>query len=434
MLDIKFIRENSDIVKDAVKKKAMSLNVDRILELDKNRRDTLDIVEKLRAEQNRASYAITKAKSGSDKQDIIEKMRDVKNSLETSEVSLERIEEELNSLLNRVPNIPFEDVPVGPNEKSNKVLREVGDKPKFDFEPQDYMAIAEAHNWIDIKRAAKVSGSRFGYIKGGLALLEFAIIRYALDFLINPEKIREVIENCKLKIENSAFTPILPPVMIKPKYMDAMGFLYGEAADDVYYLEKDDSYLVGTSEQSIGPMHADEALKEDDLPLRYIGFSTCFRREAGSYGKDTKGILRVHQFDKIEMISFAHPEKSRDEHKFLLSINEKMMQDLGLPYRVAHICTGDMGLAKAEQFDIETWIPSEKTYRETHSASNITDFQARRLNIKFGKNKEYVHMLNATVFAIGRTLIAIIENYQTKDGEVEVPKALQEYLGKKKIK
>jgi len=435
MLDIKFIRENPDIVKDAVKKKAMTVDVDRILDLDEEKRETLQAVEKLRAEQNVKSHVSrTLGKFGKkEKERIALEMRPLKEELQKQEGSLKKIEEELSVLLKQVPNIPFENVPVGPNEKSNKVLREVGDKPKFDFEPQDYVAITEAHNWIDIKRAAKVSGSRFGYIKGDLALLEFAIIRYALDFLTNPEKIKEVIENCKLKIENSAFVPVLPPVMIKPRYMDAMGFLHGEAADDVYYLEKDDLYFVGTSEQSIGPMHADEVLKEEDLPLRYIGFSTCFRREAGSYGKDTKGILRVHQFDKIEMISFSHPEKSRDEHKFLLSVNEKMMEALGLPYRVAHICTGDMGLAKAEQFDIETWIPSENTYRETHSASNITDFQARRLNIKFGKNKEYVHMLNGTVFAIGRILIAIIENYQTKDGEVNIPKALQQYIGKKKI-
>ena len=415
MLNIKFIRENPDVVKESAKNKNVKVDIDRILMLDKNRRDTLQIVEKLRAEQNnKASREMT--------QDLIEKMRDVKKNLKDNEELLNKTEDELDILLKQVPNIPYDDVPVGPDEKSNKVLREIGDKSKFDFEPQDYMAIAEAHDWIDIKRASKVSGSRFGYIKGDLALLEFAIIRYALDFLTDPKN-----------TSNKPFVPVLPPVMIKPRYMDAMGFLYGEAADDVYYLEKNDLYLVGTSEQSIGPMHADEVLKEDDLPLRYIGFSTCFRREAGSYGKDTKGILRVHQFDKIEMISFAHPDKSRDEHKFLLSINEKMMEALGLPYRVVHICTGDMGLAKAEQFDIETWIPSENTYRETHSASNITDFQARRLNIKFGKNKEYVHMLNDTVFAIGRTLIAIIENYQTKDGEVNIPKALQQYIGKKKI-
>ena len=417
MLDIKFIRENPDAVKDAAKKKAMEVDVDRILELDKERRDTLQVVEKLRAEQNKASHTISSEKDDRKKKGLISEMRDVKKNLQESEGTLEKAEEELNDLLKLVPNIPYDDVPVGPDASANVVLREVGKKPKFSFDANDYLTIAETHDWIDIERAAKVSGSRFGYIKGDLALLEFAIVRYAMDFLTKER-----------------FTPVLPPVLVKPEYMEAMGFLHGEAADDAYYLEKDELYLAGTSEQVIGPMHAGETFKGEDLPKRYVGFSTCFRREAGSYGRDTKGILRVHQFDKVEMVVFAHPEKSREELTYLLSLNEKMMQELKLPYRVVHISTGDMGLAKADMYDIETWIPSENTYRETHSASNITDFQARRLNIKFGKDRQYVHMLNGTVFAIGRTLIAIIENYQTKDGEVEIPKALQGYMGKKKLK
>ena len=219
----------------------------------------------------------------------------------------------------------------------------------------------------------------------------------------------------------------MPPVMVKPEYMDAMGFLYGDIKDDMYFLEQDQLYLVGTSEQSLGPMHAGEMLMLDKLPLRYAGFSTCFRREAGSYGKDTRGILRVHQFDKIEMVSFCDPEKSREEHRYLLGLNEAMMRELNLPYRVLHISTGDMGLAKAEQFDVETWIPSEGQYRETHSASNTTDFQARRLDIRT-KDKDgetvFVHMLNDTAFAIGRMLIALIENFQQKDGSVELPDIL----------
>jgi len=417
MLDIKFIRENPDAVKDAAKKKAMEVDVDRILELDKERRDTLQVVEKLRAEQNKASHIISSEKDDRKKKGLISEMRDVKKNLQESEGTLEKAEEELNGLLKLVPNIAYDDVPVGPDASANVVLREVGKKPKFSFDANDYLTIAETHDWIDIERAAKVSGSRFGYIKGDLALLEFAIVRYAMDFLTKER-----------------FTPVLPPVLVKPEYMEAMGFLHGEAADDAYYLEKDELYLAGTSEQVIGPMHAGETFKGEDLPKRYVGFSTCFRREAGSYGRDTKGILRVHQFDKVEMVVFAHPEKSREELTYLLSLNEKMMQELKLPYRVVHISTGDMGLAKADMYDIETWIPSENTYRETHSASNITDFQARRLNIKFGKDRQYVHMLNGTVFAIGRTLIAIIENYQTKDGEVEIPKALQGYMGKKKLK
>lgn len=433
MLDIKFIRENSDIVKQAAKNKNIKVDVDRILDLDKKRREKLQISEKLKAEKNKTSYQIGKTQDEEQRKECIEEMQGVKEEIETIEGSLENIEKELNTLLKQIPNIPFQDVPVGENENANIVLREVGDKSKFDFEAKDYMAIAEAHDWIDVRRAGKVSGTRFGYIKGDLALLEFAIVRYVLDFLTNFNRLDEVIKNLKLKIKNPSFEAVLPPVLIKPEYMDAMGFLHGEAADDVYYLEKDNLYLVGTSEQAIGPMHAGEVFKEEDLPKRYVGFSTCFRREAGSYGKDTKGILRVHQFDKIEMISFTTPEESRNEHQFLLGINETMMQELGLPYRVIHICTGDMGLAKAEQFDIETWIPSEGRYRETHSASNITDFQARRLNIKFGKEKQYVHMLNDTCFAIGRTLIAIIENFQTKEGWVEIPKVLHMYLGKGKI-
>lgn len=416
MLDITFIRENPDVVKDAVEKKAMKVDIDRILELDKERRETLQKVEQLRAEQNQASQTLMREKDAATRENLIDKMQEVKANLKEREFSLGKIEEELNGLLKLVPNIPFPEAPVGSDDKSNVVLREVGDKPKFSFEPKDYMTIAESHDWIDVTRAAKVSGTRFGYIKGDLALLEFAIIRYALDTLTKE-----------------GFTLVLPPVLIKPEYMEAMGFLHGEAADDVYYLEKDKLYLVGTSEQAIGPMHAGEVFKEEDLPRRYVGFSACFRREAGSYGRDTKGILRVHQFDKVEMVVFAHPDKSREEHQYLLSLNEKMMQELGLPYQVVHISTGDMGLAKAEQFDIETWIPSEQTYRETHSASNITDFQARRLHIRFGKDKQYVHMLNDTVFALGRTFIAIIENYQTKNGDVEVPKALQRYVGKKRM-
>lgn len=426
MLDIKFIRENPDAVKQAAKNKNINVDIDRILELDKKRRDTLQIVEKMKSEKNRASYKIGEMEGDEgEKKELMEEMRGVKEEIDDLEDTLIGVENELNGLLKLVPNIPFPEVPIGKDESANVVLREVGGKPKFDFTPKDYMEIAEARDWIDVKRAGKVSGTRFGYIKGDLALLEFDIIRYALDVLIKQ-----------------GFIPVLPPVLIKPEYMDAMGFLHGPSADDAYYLEKDDLYLVGTSEQSIGPMHAGEVFKEEDLPKRYVGFSTCFRREAGSYGKDTKGILRVHQFDKIEMISFTTPEKSREEHKFLLAINETMMQELGLPYRVVHICTGDMGLAKADMYDIETWIPSEGRYRETHSASNITDFQARRLNIKYkklvvGRRKPetmFVHMLNDTCFAIGRTLIAIIENFQTKDGDVEVPKVLQSYMGKKELK
>lgn len=313
------------------------------------------------------------------------------------------------------------DVPVGKDESENVVLRQVGKKPEFDFEPRDYMEIASVLDLIDIQRAAKVSGSRFGYLKNEAALLEFALVSYAFEIL-----------------RNENFSPVIPPVMIKRRSMDAMGYIDTEEdRQERYFFPDDDLYLVGTSEQSIGPMHMDEILDENRLPLRYAGFSTCFRREAGSYGKDTKGILRVHQFDKIEMFSFTRPEDSATEHKLMLEIEEKLMQGLGLPYQVVVLCSSDFARPSAATFDIETWIPSEGCFRETHSTSNCTDYQSRRLNIRFKDKKtgktEFVHTLNGTAFAMGRIIIAILENFQQKDGSVLVPQVLQKYTGFEKI-
>jgi len=322
-----------------------------------------------------------------------------------------------------LPNIPFEDVPVGKDDSQNIILRKVGKSTKGG---KDYMQLGQDLNLIDIDRAGKVAGSRFGYIKNELALLEFALIKLVMDTLKNLPAGRQ-----------GKFQPVIPPVMVKNQM--ARGTGYFEAADEkeAYYLPADDMYLVGTSEQSLVAMHADEVLDEKKLPLRYVGFSTCFRREAGSYGKDTKGILRVHQFDKLEMVIFSKVEDSATEHKLLLSIEEKLMKALGLPYQVINICTGDLGRPAAAKFDIETWLPSENKYRETHSTSNCTDYQARRLNIRYkdANNKmQFVHTLNGTAFAIGRILIMILENYQQKDGSIKVPKVLQKYCGFKAIK
>lgn len=419
MLDIRFIRENTDVVKQAALDKGVKVDIDRLLKVDEERRSRISLRDELRAKQNKVSQEISIEKDQALRDEKIAEMQHLKKDLKDIEEHLEGLETEYHDLMYAVPNIPYPEVPRGKDEKSNVVLREVGKRTEFDFEAKDYLTIAESHQWIDMARAAKIAGSRFAYIRGELALLEFAIIQYTLNRLVKE-----------------GFTPVVPPVMVKPEYMNAMGFLHGEAKDDVYFLEQDQLYLVGTSEQSIGPMHADETLDINSLPRRYAGFSTCFRREAGSYGRDTHGILRVHQFDKVEMISFTDPKKSREEHKYLLSLNESMMQDLGLPYRILHMATGDMSLPKAEQFDVETWIPSEKCYRETHSASNITDFQARRLNVRTKMEDgtiQFVHMLNDTAFAIPRMLIAIIENGQQKDGSVRVPKALKEYLGKDRI-
>ena len=311
---------------------------------------------------------------------------------------------------------------MGRDERENLTLRMVGDKPTFAFVPKDYLTLAEALGIIDVERASKVSGSRFGYLFGEAVLLEFALVQFAFSRLI-PK----------------GFRPVVPPDMIKPDVYRGMGRLAGGQEEERYYLPADDLFLIGSAEHTMGPIHADEVLDEKQLPIRYAGFSSCFRREAGSYGKDTKGILRVHQFDKVELVSFAHPDKSNEEHDFLLGAQEEMLRELGLHYRVVKNCTGDMGFTDARQYDIETWLPGQSgsdgilgNYRETNSCSNTTDFQARGVNVKYRPSKgspQFVHMLNATCFAIGRILIAIIENYQQADGSILVPEVLRSYTG-----
>lgn len=420
MLDIKFIRENSKIVKEGCQKKQVNVDIDRILEVDKKRREALRALEDMRAQKNKASKEISTATDEKEKQKIILKMQELDKGSDRFNREMKELDEEFEKLMQQIPNLPQDDVPVGKDEKANLVLKEWGKKTEFCFKPKDYLEIAESLDIIDVKRAAKVSGSRFGYLKNEAVLLEFALINLAFDVLTKER-----------------FIPILPPVLIKPPMMKAMGYVDTEAdLKERYFLEKDNLFLVGTGEQSIGPMHQDEIFQEKEIPKRYVGFSTCFREEAGSYGKDTKGILRVHQFDKVEMFSFCKPEESSKEHKFLLGIEEKLMQLLKIPYRVAHLSTGDMARPSASTFDIEAWLPGQNQYRETHSVSNCTDFQARRLNIRHrakDDKSDFVHTLNGTAFAIGRTIIAIIENYQQKDGTIKIPKALQKFMGGKKI-
>jgi len=320
-----------------------------------------------------------------------------------------------------LPNLPLQNVPVGANETDNVVMKEVGKRPVFNFSPKNYIQISENLDIIDVKRAAKTSGSRFGFLKKEGALLEIGLIQFAIELLFKK-----------------GFEIIIPPTLIKPELMWAMGYVE-RGKEEIYYLEKDNLYLIGTAEQIIGPMFAGEIFNENELPKRIAAFSSCYRREAGSYGKDTKGILRVHQFDKVEMFIFSKPEDSIKEHQFLLSIEEEIMQNLGIPYRVINICTGDLGDQAAAKYDIEAWLPGQNEgkgeYRETHSASNCTDFQARRLNTKYKTKNglEFVHTLNGTAIAIGRTIIAIIENYQTKEGFVKIPKVLWKYTNGLKI-
>ncbi|MBI2042607.1 MAG: serine--tRNA ligase [Candidatus Nealsonbacteria bacterium] len=429
MLDIKFIRQNPDKVKEGIAKKQAKVDIDRLLELDAKKKALTKKIEDLKSEQNKISKGVKEAptKTEAIAKDVDSQMyyetitsaRNLKNEIKGLEPELERIAKELEELMRRIPNLPLEEVPDGKDDTQNVVLREEGKKPEFDFKPRDHMEIAEALDLIDTKRAAKVAGTRFGYIKGKAALLQFALINLAFELLMKEK-----------------FTPVVPPVMLKPEMMEAMGYTE-RGGEEIYFLEKDNLYLIGTSEQSIGAMHQGEIFEESEFPKRYAGFSTCFRREAGAYGKDTRGILRVHQFDKVEMFSFCHPDKSREEHKFLLAMEEKLMQALKIPYRVLNICAGDLGDPAAAKYDIEAWMPGQGEYRETHSTSNTTDYQMRRLNIKYRDTKtkklEFVHALNGTAFAIGRMLIAIIENYQQENGSVEVPKVLQKYTGFKKI-
>ena len=413
MLDIKFIRQNATAVKEGCKKKQVEIDIDLLLKLDEKRRKYLKEIETFRAKENQLSNLIKKEKENQKRTELIQEAQKIKKKTKEEELYLKGVSEEFEKLMLRIPNLPFDDVPVGKDERENKVLREVGSLPKFDFKFKDYLQIAENLDLIDVKRAGKTSGTRFGFLKREAALLEFALVNFAFD-----------------NLKKEGFIPVIPPVMIKPEMMKGMGYVE-RGEEEIYFIEKDNLYLVGTSEQIIGPMHADETFDQIELPKRYMGFSSCFRREAGSYGKDTKGILRVHQFDKVEMFSFSQPEESKKEHQFLLSLEEKLMQALKLPYRVIQICTGDLGDPAASKYDIEAWIPSEGRYRETHSTSNCTDFQARRLNIRYrDKTGElnFLHTLNGTAFAIGRTLIAIIENYQQKDGSILIPTVLQPYL------
>ena len=420
MLDIKFIRENPDLVRAALKNKNRKpVDLDALLSLY----DERTALRARRDELNRARNAAADARD-------IEKGKQVKEELPAVEEKLKVAESALRALLVQIPNIPSPDTPVGPNESGNQVLRHVGEKPAFSFTPKAHWDIGVALDIIDNERAAKVSGARFTYIKGDLALLQFALIQFVMGMLSDTEKVAAIKEAFGVNVSAKQFIPIVPPVMVRPEILQGMGRL--DPQEDKYHLEKDDLYLVGSAEHSVGPMHMDETFDEENLPLRYVGYSTAFRREAGSYGKDTKGILRMHQFDKIEMETFCLPEQSLEEQNLLVAVQEHIMQSLGLPYQVVIVCTGDMGFPDQRQIDLETWMPGQDTYRETHSADLIGSFQPRRLNIRVRRKDgkvEYAHMNDATALAMGRTLIAILENYQEEDGSVRIPKVLQPYMG-----
>ena len=426
MIDIKFIRENPQLVQKAAKNKGIDIDVNHILEIDVKHRELQKEVQKIREERNKAS----KATSNVVNKQNIELGKKIKNELAVKENALKVVEEEFNDWLLKIPNLSNQDVKVGKDETENEVIRKHKEPTKFSFLPKDHLELGENLDIVDVKRAAKVSGTRFGYLKNEGVLLEFALVQLAFEILVKE-----------------GFVPVIPPVLINQEITEGLGY-WQQGGNEDYYLvgepaENKNLYLVGTAEHAIVPMHKDEVFNKKDLPKRYVGFSTCFRREAGSYGKDTKGILRVHQFDKIEMVSFVSEEDDDKEHEYLLSLEEKLFQLLNIPYQVVKMCTGDLGFPVAKKYDIEAWMPSQNKYREVTSASTTTDFQSRRLNIKYlpagrqvqdSGEKKYVHILNGTAFAIGRTIIAILENYQNEDGSIIVPKILQKYLQKKIIK
>ncbi|HSD98383.1 MAG TPA: serine--tRNA ligase [Patescibacteria group bacterium] len=414
MIDIKLLRENPKHFEKSSKAKHVAVDIAHVLEIDKEFRKLSQAVQALRAERN----MLVSAMKGKPTPEQIEKGKDVKERLEKEEHALTSVEEELQRELAKIPNPIKPDVKVGKDESENEVLKTVGKPKKFDFTPKDHLALGESLDIIDTTTAAEVSGARFTYLKNEGVLLEFALKQLAFDTLIKE-----------------GFIPVLPPVLVRKDIMDELGYTAMGEDENIYKVAQDDLYLVGTSEQSIVPMMKNKTLTKEELPKRYVGFSTCFRREAGSYGKDTKGIFRVHQFDKVEMVSFVEQGKDDKEHEYLLSLEEKFFQLLDIPYHVLRICSGDLGFNAARKYDIEAWMPSQNTYREVTSTSTVTDFQSRGLNMRYldGDEKKFLNVLNGTAYSMNRPIIAILENYQQADGSVIIPKILQKYIGKEKI-
>lgn len=416
MIDIKLLRENPQAIQLAALNKGVVINANHILEVDKKFRELSISVQTLREERNRLAKAAALPNEG-ERIAAIEEGKKLKILLEQKEHALNAVKEELDQMLLSIPNPAKPDVKVGKDDTENDVIRKVGEPRKFNFTPKDHLTLGEALDIIDIERAAKVSGSRFYYLKNDGALLQFALKNLAFEVLLKE-----------------GFIPVLPPTLIKREVMRALGYMENNGDEDIYQIPRDNLMLVGTSEQSVVPMHKDEVFNAKDLPRRYVAFSSCFRREAGSYGKDTRGILRAHQFDKVEMVSFVKEGEDDKEHEYLLSLEEKLLQMLNIPYQVVKMCTGDLGFPASRKYDLEGWIPSENKYRELTSTSTTGDFQARRLNTKYrdGSETKYVQILNGTGFST-RPIIAILENYQQEDGSVAIPEVLQKYMGKSSI-
>ena len=410
MLDLKRIRDEPDAARAALARRGAAESLDELLALDARRRELLPRVEEGRARRNEVSDEIAAAKrSGEDAEARIGEMRELGGEIKRLEGELAEVETRRDELAATLPNLPHPDAPDG-GEDDAVTLREVGDRPTFDFEVRDHLDLGLEHGWIDMEKAAAASGSRFAYLLGDLVMVELALIRFVVE-----------------RIRAEGFTPVVPPVLVREQALYGTGMFPGER-EMIYEIERDELFLVGTSEVSLAALHADEILDAAVLPLRYGGISPCFRRESGAAGKDTRGIFRVHQFDKVEMFSFVHPDESAAEHERLLAIEEGVLQALEIPYRVVDIALGDLGAPAARKFDCEGWIPSQERYRELTSCSNTTDYQARRLGARFRPQAEappeVLHTLNGTAVAVPRTLIALLENGQQSDGTVRMPQAL----------
>jgi len=428
MLDIKYIRENQEVVRQAIKNKNAQIDFDKLLALDARRRELMETSEGVRAEQNRKS-------KGPQLPESIEELKGLKEKFKVLVQELETVEKEYNELVLKVPNIPTEDTPIGVSEEENKVVKTVGEPKRFDFKPKTHWELAQGLDLIDKERAAKVSGARFAYIKGDLVKLQFALMQFTSDQLTDPKVIKKIIKENNLKISDKPFVLVLPPALIKTETYRETARLNSQ--ETTYKLEGDDLWLNASAEHSLCPMYRGETLNEDQLPIRYLGYTTAFRREAGTYGKDMEGILRMHQFDKLELESFSTKDLSFDEHLFFVAVQEYLMQQLDIPYHVLLKCTADIGHANARGVDIEAWMPGQDRYRETHTADYMTDYQTRRLQTKVRRangDLELAHTNDATAFALGRAMIAIMENYQTKEGTIKIPKVLHKYTGFKEIK
>ena len=408
MLDLKLIREDPDGVRAALARRGEGAadGLDRVIALDVRRRELLPALEGLRAEQNEANARIRSAADATEREREIEAMRTVAASAKALEQELGEVEQGLQEALAPLPNLPAPSAAPGPEDE---LVREVGSPPELDFQPRDHLELAGA--LIDMDRAASLSGARFAYLKGDLVMLELALVRWVL------EKLRAV-----------GFEPVIPPVLVRERALYGTGFL-PDTEQQIYSLPEDELFLVGTSEVALASLHDGEIIDGERLPLRYAGFSPCFRREAGAAGKDTRGIFRVHQFDKVEMFSFVAPEESAEEHERILALEEEILAELELPYRVVNIAVSDLGNSAAKKYDCEAWLPSQGRYRELTSCSNTTDYQARRLNIRMRQDKrtQAVHTLNGTAVAVGRTIVALLENGQRSDGAVDLPTCLLPY-------